>query len=98
MKIQKLIKKQQFLEWSILEISFNNEIESIMNNHNWELVDLPRGTKSKEYKWVLLNGSIDKFKAKLVVKGFKENKGLDIFDTYAPVTRITIIRILIAIA
>ena len=44
------------------------------------------------------DGSIDKFKARLVAKGFKQKTNLDFFDTFSPVTRITSIRLLIAIA
>ena len=44
------------------------------------------------------DGSIDKYKARLVVKGFRQKECLDYFDTYSPVTRITSIRMLIAIA
>ena len=44
------------------------------------------------------NGAIDKYKARLVVKGYKQREGLDYFDTYSPVTRITSIRMLTAIA
>jgi hypothetical protein len=42
--------------------------------------------------------SIDKYKARLVVKGYKQKECVDYFDTYSPVTRITSIRMLIAIA
>ena len=54
-------------------------------------------------KWVFRkklksDGSIDKFKARLVAKGFKQKANLDFFDTFSPVTRITSIRLLIAIA
>ena len=45
-----------------------------------------------------LYASIDKFKARLVAKGFKQKADLDFFDTFSPVTRITFIRLLIAIA
>ena len=44
-----------------------------------------------------LDGSIDKFKVRLVAKGFKQKADLDFFDTFSPVTRITSIRLLIAI-
>ena len=44
------------------------------------------------------DGTIDKYKARLVVKGFRQKEGLDYFDTYSPVTRITSIRLLIALA
>ena len=41
---------------------------------------------------------IDKFKARLVIQGFRQREGVDYFDTYAPVARITTIRLLIALA
>ncbi|PHT74157.1 hypothetical protein T459_21434 [Capsicum annuum] len=44
------------------------------------------------------DGTIDKYKARLVVKGFKQKEGLDYFDTYSSVTRITLIRMLITLA
>ena len=44
------------------------------------------------------DGTIDKYKARLIVKGFREKEGLDYFDTYSPMTRITSIRMLIALA
>ncbi|GKB80230.1 retrotransposon protein, putative, ty1-copia subclass [Tanacetum coccineum] len=83
--------------------AIKSEIESILQNHTWELVDLPPGCKPLCYKWIFkkkmkADGTIDKYKARLVIKGFRQREGLDYFDTYSPVTRITSIRMIIAIA
>ncbi|GJU52058.1 zinc finger, CCHC-type containing protein [Tanacetum coccineum] len=45
-----------------------------------------------------VDGTIDKFKAQLVIQGFRQKEGIDYFDTYAPVSRITAIRLLIVLA
>ena len=44
------------------------------------------------------NGSIEKYKARLVAKGLSQEQNVNYFDTFAPVTRISSIHILIALA
>ena len=83
--------------------AINSEVESILSNHTRKLVDLPPGNKPLQCKCIFkrkmkVDGAIDKFKARLVVKIYKQREGLDYFDTYSHVTRITSIRMLIAIA
>ncbi|GKB58909.1 retrovirus-related pol polyprotein from transposon TNT 1-94 [Tanacetum coccineum] len=83
--------------------AIKSEIDSILQNHTWELVVLPPGCKPLGYKWIFkkkmkADGTIDKYKARLVIKGYRQREGLDYFDTYSPVTRITSIRMIIAIA
>jgi len=80
-----------------------SEINFILQNNTWKLVDLPLGTKHIGCKWIFrrkyfLDGSIDKFKARLVAKGFTQKQNVDYFDTYAPVTRISSIRVLFTLA
>ncbi|GJZ17036.1 zinc finger, CCHC-type containing protein, partial [Tanacetum coccineum] len=67
------------------------------------LADLPLGCKPLGCKWIFkrklkVDGTIEKFKARLVIQGFKQNSGIDYFDTYAPVACISTIRLLIAMA
>ena len=44
-----------------------------------------------------VDGTIDKFKARLVIQGFRQKLGIDYFDTYAPVTSISTTRLLITL-
>nr|GEU39194.1 peroxidase 9 [Tanacetum cinerariifolium] len=75
--------------------AIKSEIDSILQNHTWELVDLPRGCKPLGYKWIFkkkmkTDGTNDKYKARLVIEGFRQREGLDYFDTYSNVTRIAL--------
>ncbi|GJT41383.1 retrovirus-related pol polyprotein from transposon TNT 1-94 [Tanacetum coccineum] len=71
----------------------------------WRARGIPPGCKPLGYKWGLIfkaevkaDGTVDKYKARVVIQGFRQREGLDYFDTYSPVTRITSIRMIIAIA
>ncbi|GJV85934.1 zinc finger, CCHC-type containing protein [Tanacetum coccineum] len=76
-------------------------MDSIMGNNTWVLADLPPGCKPLGCKWIFkrklkVDGTTKKFKARVVIQGFKQNSGIHYFDTYAPVARISTIRLLIA--
>ncbi|GKE59036.1 zinc finger, CCHC-type containing protein, partial [Tanacetum coccineum] len=81
----------------------DDEIGSIMKNNTWVLSDLPPGCKPLGCKWIFkkkmkVDGTINKFKARLVIQGFRQKEGINYFDTYAPFARISTIRLLIALA
>ena len=81
--------------------AIDDEMDSLIQNHTWELVDVPEGARPISCKWIFKkklrpDGTIEKYKARLVAKGFSQKEGIDFFDIYAPVCRITTIRVLIA--
>ncbi|GJX49492.1 zinc finger, CCHC-type containing protein [Tanacetum coccineum] len=83
--------------------AINDEKDSIMENNTWILYNLPPGCKPLGCKWILkrkmkVDGTIVKFKARLVIQGFRQKEGIDYFDTYASVARIFTIRLLITLA
>nr|GEV07736.1 putative reverse transcriptase domain-containing protein [Tanacetum cinerariifolium] len=72
--------------------TISDEIDSIMGNNTWVLTDLPRGCRPLGYEWIFkrklkVDGTVQKFKARLVIQGFKQKSGIYYFDTYAPVRR-----------
>nr|GEW74005.1 zinc finger, CCHC-type [Tanacetum cinerariifolium] len=70
--------------------AIDDEMDSLVSNNTWELSDLPPGSKAIGCRWVFrikyhTDGSIQTFKARLVIQGFRQRQGVDYFDTYAPV-------------
>ena len=79
------------------------ELQAIEKNNTWELVVLSARAKTIGVKWVFktkLNedGQVDKYKARLVVKGYAQKEGIDYDEVFAPVARWDTIRIMLAVA
>lgn len=83
--------------------AMDNEMSSLKENLTWELTALPAGARAIPCKWVYRlktnpDGSIDKYKARLVVKGFSQRQGIDYSETYSPVAKLGTIRAILSIA
>jgi len=83
--------------------AMEEEMLMIQKNKTWELVDRPEDRKMIGVKWVFrtkLNAdcSINKYKARLVVKGYAQIFGVDYSDTFAPVSRLDTIILVLAVA
>lgn len=83
--------------------AIDEEMKAHEINKTWILCDVPKDRKAIKSKWLFITkltaeGTIDRYKARLVVKGFIQKEGIDYDKTYAPVVRHSSIRLLIALA
>jgi hypothetical protein len=77
-------------------------MDSIMSNATWEVVERPYGCKPIESKWVFKkklrpDDTIERYKVRLVIKGYSQKEGEDFLDTYSHVAQLTTIRVLLSL-
>ena len=83
--------------------AMNEEYDSILRNDVWTIVPRPHGKSVVTSKWLYkikhaADGSIEKYKARFVARGFSQKEGIDYDEIFAPVARYTSIRIIISLA
>ncbi len=79
------------------------EMKSLEDNSVWTLVNLPSGCKTVGSKWVFKqktgpDGSVERFKARLVAQGYNQQYGRDYDETFCPVVRQESLRVLLALS
>ena len=79
--------------------AIQEEMESLQKNSTYELVKLPKGRKALRNKWMYKlkkdgKGNLVKYKARLVVKGFTQKKGIDFDKIFSLIVKLSSIRII----
>ena len=83
--------------------AMQDELNEFERNNVWKLVPAPKDASILGMKWVFRNkldkeGNVVRNKARLVVKGYCQEEGIDYEETFAPVARLESVRIFLAYA
>ncbi|KAG5549866.1 hypothetical protein RHGRI_014986 [Rhododendron griersonianum] len=81
--------------------AMEDEMKSLLENRTYDLVKLPKGKKALKNKWVYRlkhDGENLRYKARLVVKGFGQKKGIDFDEIFSPVVKMSSIRVVLGMA
>ncbi|KAE8734764.1 hypothetical protein F3Y22_tig00000715pilonHSYRG00142 [Hibiscus syriacus] len=86
---------------SLWMMAMQEEIEALYKNNTWDLVLLPQGKNPIGNKWVFKikrNGDnqVERYRVRLVVKGYAQKEGIDFNEIFSPVVRLTTVRVVLA--
>jgi transposase InsO family protein len=98
--VEEALASPEKIEWMS---AMEKEMNSLYANEVYDLVELPKGRRVVGSKWVFkrkmnADGSVERYKARLVAQGFSQKPGLDYDETFSPVVRLESLRTMIALA
>lgn len=98
--VEEALSSANAAQW---KLAIEAEYQALQENRTWTLVDRPKDRKVMQCKWVYkakrdLSGNVDRFKARVVLKGYQQRRGVDYTETYSPVVRHSSLKYLLAVA
>lgn len=93
----------QAISYPIWFKAMQQEFQALQRNQTWELVLLTLPVKIIRNKWVFRikynsDGSISRYKARFAAKGFHQTYKIDYTETFSPVVKASIVRIVLSLA
>jgi hypothetical protein len=77
------------------------EMDSLVNNPTWDLIQLRAGKRTLQNKWVYRlkkeDGDKKRYKARLVVNGFSQNKCIDFDEIFSSIVKMISIRTILSL-
>jgi transposase InsO family protein len=97
---EEALSGKESTEW---KKAMDEEMKSLHENNTWTLVPKPTDRKLVDCRWIYKrkeksDGTLDRYKARLVARGFKQVYGIDYEETYSPVVKFPSIRLLLSLA
>lgn len=79
------------------------EYDALLSNHTWDLVPRPSGSNIVTGKWIFkhkfhADGSLERYKARWVLRGFTQRPGVDFSETFNPVVKPATVRTVLSLA
>ena len=96
---EEAIESEQKVKWIS---AMKDEMQSLYDNETFELVKLPKDRKALKNRWIYRvkheeSSSSPRYKARLVVKGFSQKKGVDFEEIFSPVVKMSSIRVILGL-
>ena len=77
------------------------ELKALEKNNTWDITDLPNRKSTVSCKWLFsmkchANGSVERYKARLVARGYTQSYGIDYEETFATAAKLNTIQVLVS--